>query len=424
MHRANFSMRPQTLALILAGGRVGELEALTAFRPKSAVPFGGFARVIDFPLSNLMHSGLERVAILSQYRCFSLINHIGTGSAWDMIGRHRGIAILPPFQGSSYTSWYKGSADAVYQNLDFMHLHEPEQILILSGDHVYKMDYREVIDYHREKQADLTIACLRVPMDEAHRFGVADIDNEDGERGGRLLRYAEKPAEPEFNWASLTVYCFRARVLYEALEYNAVHDDSHEFGRDIIPRLLREGHRVYAYKFHGYWGYTRTIEEYWRTSMDLLGPRPAIDLDAWGVRTNLENRNIRDCQPMTIGATGEVSDSLVYNGCVVEGRVERSILFPGVHIRQGAVVRDSVLFFDNVVGRNCRLERVVSDVNNIFDADVMVGERRGAVSVIGWNNHLPAGCRLPAGIVLPPDLGTEQLRAVISSHGGGNDAEP
>ncbi len=418
MPRARHLYRPRTLALILAGGRVDELGALTAFRPKSAVPFGGFARVIDFPLSNLMRSGLERVAILSQYRCFSLINHIGTGAAWDMIGRHRGISILPPFQGSAYTSWYKGSADAVYQNLDFVRFHDPEEILILSGDHVYRMDYRQIIDYHREKQADCTIACLKVGLDEASRFGVADIDDEDGATGGRVLRYAEKPASPEFSWASLTVYCFRPQVLYEALEYNALHDESHEFGRDVIPRLLAEGRRVYGFKFEGYWGYTRTIEEYWRTSMDLLGPQPAIDLAAWGIRTNLENRNIRDCQPAIFRRDAVVEDSLVYNGCIVEGRVERSILFPGVHVRPGAVVQDSVLFFDTVVGRGCRLERLICDVNNVFDAEVTAGRRDGPVTVIGWNNHLPAGLHLPAGIIVPPDCRQDQLQMVISAHGG------
>ncbi len=420
MPRARHLNRPSTLALILAGGRVDELGPLTAYRPKSAVPFGGFARVIDFALSNLMHSGLERVAILSQYRCFSLINHIGTGAAWDMIGRHRGISILPPFQGSVSTSWYKGSADAVYQNLDFVRLHEPEEILVLSGDHIYRMDYRPLIEYHREKQADCTIACIQVPFEAASRFGLAAIDDEDGEVGGRVLRYVEKPATPEFNWASLTVYCFRPQVLYEALEYNAVHDESHEFGRDVLPRLLADGRRVYGYKFQGYWGYTRTIEEYWRTSMDLLGPTPAVDLAAWGIRTNLENRNIRDCQPALVRRGAKVVDSLVYNGCIVEGTVERSILFPGVHVRPGAVVRDSVLFFDTVVGRGCRLERLISDVNNVFDAEVAAGRAGGPVTVIGWNNHLPAGLLLPAGISVPPECRPDQLPAVLHAHGGGD----
>lgn len=410
--------------MILAGGRVDELNVLTAYRPKSAVPFGGFARIIDFPLSNLMHSGLERVAILSQYRCYSLINHIGTGSAWDMTGRYRGISILPPFQGSSGSRWYRGSADAVYQNLDFVRFHEPEEILILSGDHVYKMDYRRIIDYHRSKGADLTIVCLRVPRARAHRFGVADIDDEDGDTGGRVLRYAEKPAAPEFGWASLTVYCFRPKVLVEALEYNAAHGESFEFGRDIIPQLLRQRRRVYGFKFRGYWGYTRTIEEYWQTSMDLLGPDPGIPLAEWGIRTNLENRNIRDCQPMTVGPDARVSDSLIYNGCTIEGTVERSILFPGVHVKPGAVVRDSVLFFDNIVGRGCQLHRVVSDVNNTYGPDVMVGGMEDeAISVVGWGNQLPEGADIPAGTVIPPEMTREQILALLAEGlGGGGDA--
>lgn len=405
--------------MILAGGRVDDLDVLTAHRPKSAVPFGGFARVIDFPLSNLMHSGLELVAILSQYRSFSLINHIGIGAAWDMTGRHRGVSILPPYQGSGESRWYRGSADAIYQNLDFVHYHAPEVILVLSGDHVYKMDYREIIRYHREKNADLTMACLRVPLAEAARFGVADIDDEDGDRGGRVLGYCEKPAEPAFNWASITVYCFKPSVLYEALEANAREDVSFEFGRDIIPRLMEAGRRVYGFKFHGYWGYTRTVAEYWRTSMDLLGPDPAIPLEEWGVRTNLEHRAIRDCQPLRLGSAAGIVNSLVYNGCVVEGRVENSILFPGVRVGPGALVRDSVLFFDNVVEANALLDKVVSDVNVTVGRGARIGgqEQDGekGVTVIGWNNRLPDGLVVGGGCTLHPGLRIERLSGEIRS---------
>ncbi|BCL59823.1 hypothetical protein DGMP_05160 [Desulfomarina profundi] len=189
-------LKPTTLAMILAGGRVDELGVLTYFRPKSAVPFGGFGRVIDFSLSNLMNSGIEQVAILSQYRSFSLINHIGTGAAWDMIGRYRHISILPPFQGMEATDWYRGSADAVYKNMDFIQHHDPEEVLILSGDHIYKMDYQELIDYHYEKGADLTVAFTPVPLETAHRFGIASLDDEDGDRGGRVTAYDEKPSTP------------------------------------------------------------------------------------------------------------------------------------------------------------------------------------------------------------------------------------
>ncbi|MBU0730061.1 MAG: glucose-1-phosphate adenylyltransferase [Proteobacteria bacterium] len=413
------NLKPKTLAIVLAGGRVGELNVLTAYRPKSAVPFGGFARVIDFPMSNLMYSGLERVAILSQYRSYSLINHIGIGAAWDMLGRNRGVSILPPFQGSGHSSWYRGSADAVYQNLDFLEHHNPENVLILSGDHIYRMDYREIIQYHHDKNADLTIGCIQVPIEKAHRFGVAEIDDEDGELGGRIIEYREKPRNPRYNWASLTVFCFRPKVLYEVLEANAREDDSYEFGRDIIPRMMLEQRRVYGYKFKGYWGYTRTVEEYWQTSMDLLGPDPKINLEEWGIRTNLEHRGIRDCMPLKVGDRASLEDSLVYNGCIVEGQVERSILFPGVHVKKGAKVKDSVLFFNNVVGRDSVLNKVVSDVNVTFGSEVMIGAEDMSLdqyaTVVGWNNSIPDGSIIGPDCTLYPHLKPGRISKIIKS---------
>ncbi len=408
-----------TLALILAGGRVDELNVLTYYRPKSAVPFGGFARIIDFSLSNLMNSGLERVAILSQYRNYSLINHIGIGASWDMIGRNRGVTILPPFKGSEKSSWYRGTADAVYQNLDFVQYHKPEVVLILSGDHVYQMDYREIIEYHRAKGADLTIGCLKVPMNRAHRFGVADIDDEDGEIGGRVLSYSEKPYKPEYDWASMTVYCFRPEILEQTLRSNAEEGDSFEFGRDIIPQMMAEGRKVYGYKFSDYWGYTRTVEEYWQTSMDLLGENAPIQIGDWGLRTNLDHRAIRDYQPMKIGDNGEISDSLAYNGCVIEGRVERSILFPGVRVGRDAVVKDSILFFDDVVGEGAMLNKVISDVDVIFGDGCKIGDPGGSAGkeplVVGWSNEIPAGRSIGSGSTLYPHLAPELLARDISS---------
>ncbi len=411
--------KPKTLAMILAGGRVDELNVLTCYRPKSAVPFGGFARIIDFSLSNLMHSDMEQVAILSQFRSFSLINHIGIGAAWDMLGQYRGVSILPPSTGSGRSSWYRGSADAVYQNTDFIKYHNPREVLIISGDHVYSMDYQEIIDYHREKDADLTIACLKVPMDKAHRFGVAMIDDEDGEKGGRVLQYKEKPARPKFSWASLTVFCFKPDALLDVLATNAREDESFEFGRDIIPRMMFEQRRVYGYKFKGYWGYTRTIDEYWQTNMDLLGPEPKINLEEWEIRTNLEHRNIRGCQPLKIGNSATIGDSLIYNGCTIEGRVEHSILFPGVHVKQGAVVRDSVLFFDNVVGRDVHLNKVVSDVNVTMGRGARVGREEDAkgreVTVVGWNNFIPENTVIGSDCVLYPALKADKLSREIKN---------
>ncbi|MDD5757927.1 MAG: sugar phosphate nucleotidyltransferase [Desulfobulbaceae bacterium] len=411
--------RTKTLAMVLAGGRVDELNVLTYYRPKSAVPFGGFARVIDFPLSNLMNSGLEQVAILSQFRSFSLINHIGSGAAWDMIGRYRGISILPPSTGHASSNWYRGSADSVYQNIDFIRYHNPECVLILSGDHIYNMNYQALIDYHKEKDADLTMVCLPVPLEKAHRFGVANIDDEDGVIGGRVLQYKEKPHQPRFNWASMTVFCFKPEALLKTLVDNAQEDTSFEFGKDIIPRMLADQRRVYGFKFDGYWGYTRTIEEYWQTSMDLLGASPKIDLERWGIRTNLEHRDIRDYQPLKIGSRASVHDSLIYNGCVVEGTVEHSVLFPGVHVRPGAVVRDSVLFFNNKVESGAHLTKVVSDVNSSFGVDSVVGEETSAagqeVTVLGWDNHLPAGTVIGSDCTIYPHLRPEKFSRAIKN---------
>jgi glucose-1-phosphate adenylyltransferase len=411
-------IKPKTLALVLAGGRVDDLGALTYYRPKSALPFGGFARIIDFSLSNLMGSGLERVGILSQYRSYSLINHIGIGAAWDMIGRYRGISILPPFQGSNESRWYQGTADAVFQNLDFIRYHAPENVLIIAGDHIYNMDYQEMIEYHREKDADLTIAFLKVPLAAAaSRFGVAEIAAEAGGSGGRVLSYEEKPASPKAQWASLTIYCFRPQTLYEALATNAHQDASHEFGKDIIPRLLREKRGVHGFKFRGYWGYTGTIAEYWQTNMDLLGDKPKIPLREWGLRTNLDHRRIRDCPPWKTGAAAVITNSLIYNGCTVEGAVENSILFPRVEVGRGAIVRDSIVFFNNKIAADCRIDKTISDVNNTFGPGCIVGAEdppaTKRISVIGLRNTIPAAAKIGAGAVLYPGLAPEKLPRLI-----------
>lgn len=403
--------------MILAGGRVDELNVLTYYRPKSAVPFGGFGRVIDFALSNLMNSGIEQIAILSQYRSYSLINHIGTGAAWDMLGRYRHISILPPFLGTEATDWYRGSADAIFKNLDYVEYHQPEEILILSGDHIYKMDYQGMIRYHREKDADLTIAFIKVPKAKAHRFGVATIDEEDGALGGRVEQYWEKPQVPESDWASLTVLCFKPEVLYTILRENQ-QGDSYEFGHDIIPLLMKQNYRVYGYKFSGYWGYTRTIDEYWQSNMDLLGENPRIDLEEWGFRTNLDHRNIRDFQPLLIGENGKISNSLIYNGCVIDGEVSNSVIFPGVTIKKGAVVENSVIFFNNEISEGCRFNKVVADVNSSYAQNVVIGtesgNNAGRVTVVGWNNHIPRQVRIEEGATIYPGIKTSRWPSVVS----------
>jgi glucose-1-phosphate adenylyltransferase len=278
------------------------------------------------------------------------------------------------------------------------------------------MDYQDIISYHHQKDADMTIGFVQVDKSRAHRFGIAEIDNEDGDTGGRVKGYWEKPDKPEADWASLTVLIFKPEILFKALHENQV-SDSFEFGKDIIPQLMKQGKRIYGYKYRGYWGYTGTIEEYWQSNMDLLGDNPPIDMEAWGLRTNMEHRGIRDAQPALLYEDAQVHNSLVYNGCVVEGTVKNSILFPGVYVEKGAVVENSVLFFNNHIGANCNLNKVISDVNSGFGQGICVGSEIGAdagnVTVIGWNNHVPDWTRIGEGATIYPNLHTEQWPLVV-----------
>ncbi|MEO0250353.1 MAG: sugar phosphate nucleotidyltransferase [candidate division WOR-3 bacterium] len=390
------------LALILAGGRVDELDVLTFYRPKSVLPFGGLYRIIDFPMSNLMNSGIETVGILSQYRPRHLISHIANGEPWDMVGRNRFAVILPPYKGREASDWYKGTADAVYQNLDFIRMFNPDLVLIISGDHIYKMEYQELVNFHLEKKADLTIGFTRLPKEGAHRFGQAEIGGRD-RRGGKVTRYLEKPRKKILDWASLTIYLFKPSILYTALEANAPKD-SHEFGKDIIPALL-DNCEVYGFKHSGYWGYTRSLEEYWQTNMDLLGKYPRIDPAAWRIRTNLAHRNIRDRRPALIGPSAEVEDSLFYSGCTIHGKVVRSVLFPGVTVERGAEVRDSILFFDTVVHREARVVRAIADIEVEIAPKVRIGrDAKAPLTIVGTRSSIPEGTVLQAGVVVHPNL--------------------
>ncbi len=399
---------PKILAMVLAGGRVDELGVLTHLRPKSTVPFGGLYRFIDFSLSNLMHAGIERVGILSQYRSSSLVEHIGTGAAWDMIGRNRGITLLPPFQGMHESDWYKGTADAVFQNLDFISAYKPDLVLIVSGDHVHNMNYRHMIDYHIESGADLTAGFVEVPLSGSSRFGLGQIEDTAGP-GGRLLSYEEKPEKPISNWASMTTYLFNVDVLKKLLVENA-SEESHEFGRDILPAVMRS-YKAYGFKFFGYWAYSRTLEEYWQANMDILGERPRIRLETWGLRTNLDHEAIRDRGPALIGAGdhGLLNNVRIYNGVRVEGRVENSILFPGVHVGAGAVVRDSILFFDTQVGPDCVVERTITDIGVSMGRGCTIGRPDGKLTVIGTRTQVPREIILDEGCSVHPELGAEDF---------------
>lgn len=395
------------LAMVLAGGRVGELGVLTFYRPKSTLPFGGLYRIIDFPLSNLMNSGIERVGILSQYRSSSLIEHIGSGSSWDMIGRNRGITLLPPFQGMHAADWYKGTADAIYQNLDFIDAFKPKAVLVVSGDHIYEMDYTDILRFHKETGADLTSAFVELKEGDLSRFGQAIIAD-DCEIGGRVLDYKEKPKEKLSNWVSMTVYVFKPDVLKKLLIENATCQ-SHELGRDILPRVLQE-YKFYGYKFRGYWAYSRTLEEYWTANMDTLGDPPKLNLDTMKLRTNLDHEAIRDRDSAIIGKDAEVSNVRIYNGVRIEGKVENSILFPGVLVEKGAVVKDSILFFDTHVGPGAIINKTITDIGVSIGKECIIGDDSGGLTTIGMYTRIPKNVMIKGGCTVYPYLTSDDFK--------------
>ena len=418
----------KTLAMILAGGRVDELSVLTQFRPKSAVPFGGLYRVIDFPMSSLMHSGIENVGILSQYRSYSLNNHIGNGAAWEMVGRNRSVSVLPPYTAHTVSQWYRGPADAVYQNLDFIDMHQPQLVLVLSGDHIYSMDFSPLIEFHHENKADLTLGFLDVPKEQATRFGVGRLEMSAGSPGGPVVEYLEKPLTTP-NWpgakvaASLTIHLFSVNVLHEVLENHAkLAPKTHEFGKDIIPAMLGK-YRVFGYKFASYWGYTRTIDEYWQTNMDLLGDAPKIDPERWQVRTNIEHNHIRDRIPAIISDRAEIGNSLIYSGCKIAGKVENSILFPGVEVEAGAVIKDSILMFDVHVAANSHLQKIIADSHVAIGPECRIGFGdpaipnedypqllQSGITLIGRGVSMPGERQIGCNCIVQPNLREAQFR--------------
>ncbi len=399
--------------MILAGGRVGELSVLTLERPKSALPFAGHFRIIDFALSNCCQAGINQVGILSQYRPASLIDHIGVGESWDFIGLDRGAKILPPYHAAEGSDWYRGNADAVLQNLNYLHDHDAELALVLSGDHVYSMDYRDLILNHLSREADLTIAVKRMAEPD-RRFGYATLDEH-----GQLTAYEEKPAKPRSDLASLTIYVFKMQPLVKVL--SEMRDlDSIEFGRDVIPEFLSR-YRTFGYLFEDYWAYTRTVDSYFMAHQDLLNG--SIDLEEWMVRTNNIDNTLNRRTPPIFRSWTEAEGSMVSEGCIVEGKVSGSVLGPGVMIAPGAVIEDSILFQDVVVEKGARISRAVVDKRSRVGEGARIGvspskpPRSGAVpasrlgiALIGKEAQIRAGTEVPqAGAVHP--------RAIVDQSG-------
>ncbi len=398
-------------AVILAGGEGKRLGVLTRKRAKPAVPFAGKYRIIDFTLSNCVNSGIYDVMVLMQYRPHSLAEHIRNGRPWDLDRTFAGgVRLMPPYTGRPGADWYAGTADAVYQNLNFVRQGQPELILILSGDHVYEMNYAKLIAFHRERGADATICTINVPLEEAARFGIVEVNEE-----GRICAFYEKPAKPRGTLASMGVYLFNLDVLTRVLSEDAGrHTSSHDFGKDILPRMVEEEMRVYAYPFSGYWVDVGTMEAFWETHMDLVAHPPALDLTdrSWVIHTRSEER-----PPVRIEAGAIVVDSLITDGSVIAGgaRVERSVLSPGVYVGPNAIVRESVIMTDSYVEAGAVVERAVIDKNCVIGHNARVGQIVAdapdlGIVTIGKNTHLPNGIVVGRGAAIGADLDVEDFQ--------------
>ncbi len=367
--------RKETVAMLLAGGQGSRLGVLTEKIAKPAVSFGGKYRMIDFSLSNCVNSGIDTVGVLIQYKPFLLNKYLGTGSAWGLDEEWGGVHILPPYATESGGDWYQGTADAIYHNIDFIDGYDPEYVLVLSGDHLYQMDYNLMLDYHKLMNADLTVAAKTVPMSEASRFGIMSTDEE-----LRITRFTEKPKEPESDLASMGIYIFRWQTLRAALlRDQELAESEHDFGKNIIPALLAEGKRLFAYVFNDYWKDVGTIPSYYATQMELLEANPAFKIFERRMRIF---SNLNEHAPGYVDAAGSVKDSLCCNGCEIYGTVRRSVLSPGVYVGRGAVVEDSVLLPNSSVGENATLRRTILNEN----AAVAPGESVGSgdeICVVG-----------------------------------------
>ena len=375
--------KKEIVAMILAGGQGSRLGVLTKKIAKPAVPFGGKYRIIDFPLSNCSNSGIYTVGVLTQYQPMELHAHIGIGSPWDLDRRDAGVRILPPYQGENGGNWYKGTANAIYQNIPYIDSYDPEYVLILSGDHIYKMDYREMLEFHKEKEADGTIAVLEVPLEEANRFGIMNTREDLS-----IYEFEEKPEKPKSNKASMGIYIFNWKVLKKYLREDENDlSSSNDFGKNIIPKMLNEGRKLIAYPFKGYWKDVGTVESLWEANMDML--KSDCDLGLYDEDWKIYSVNTM-APAQYIGPTAKIRNSLVVEGCLVEGVVENSILFNGVKIEKGAVVRNSIIMPGTRVEEYVVVDKAIVGSDVTLKRECKIGNGYD-IAVIGTKEEVKEG---------------------------------
>jgi glucose-1-phosphate adenylyltransferase len=406
-------IKKKMIAMLLAGGQGSRLGVLTNRTAKPAVPFGGKYRIIDFPLSNCVNSDIDTVGVLTQYEPLELNGYLGNGSAWDLDRNTGGVYVLPPYVKGSRGEWYSGTANAIFQNLSFIERYSPEYVLVLSGDHIYKMDYAAMLRHHAEKRADATIAVLEVPIEEAHRFGIMETDAE-----GIITDFKEKPKQPVSNKASMGIYIFTTDVLKKYLvEDNANETSTHDFGKDVIPRLLSEGMRLSAYAFRGYWKDVGTVKSLWEANMDLIGDKARLDL-------NDREWRIFSRSPIMpahyIGPSASAKSSIVSEGCEIDGQVENSVLFTGVRVGPGAVVKDSVLMPGTRIGANAVIRKAILGEDAIVGAGAVIGATpcgedspydttlTGDIALIASDTSIASFARVPAGMIVNNDYTGEE----------------
>ena len=395
--------KKETVAMLLAGGQGSRLHLLTQRIAKPAVPFGGKYRIIDFPLSNCINSGIDTVGVLTQYQPLALNEYIGNGQPWDMDRTYGGVMTLPPYQGQQRADWYKGTANAIYQNLQFIDRYDPEYVVILSGDHIYKMDYAEMIEAHKKTGAACTIAVFDVPLEEASRFGIMTTDE-----SMRITEFAEKPKEPKSTKASMGVYVFSRDKLAAYLEADEkTENSSNDFGKNIIPAMLNAGEKLYAFRFEGYWKDVGTIDSLWESNMDLLGERPVLNLKDREWRILSRNDAM---PPHYVGQGAVINNSIVTEGCEIYGTVINSVLSAGVIVEAGAVVRDSVILGNVTVKADATVDYSVVDSDTVIGKGASVGKEMASskgITLLGGSLNVPDGVSVPDAVICDNNMLTE-----------------